>query len=250
MLRPQPLPPMPEETARVARAALSPSHPYIRLADELGELFADAAFADLFPAHGQPALAPWRLALATLLQFGEGLSDRQAAQAVRSRIDWKYVLRLELSDDGFDGSVLSEFRGRLLAHDATTRLFDLLLAWCRERGFVKAGGRQRTDSTYVWGAVRGLNRLELVIEAMRHALNNLAVAAPVWLQVQAQADWVGRYARRADHERLPDKPAARHALALVVGVEGVHALEDGPYVAGILGRGAGTACSIAAGVTR
>lgn len=151
MLRPQPLPSVPEETARVACAALSPSHPYVRLADELGALFADERFDDLFPAHGQPGLAPWQLALTTLLQCGEGLSDRQAAQAVRSRIDWKYVLRLELADDGFDASVLSEFRGWLLAHDAVRRLFDMLLAWCRERGFVKAGGRQRTDSTSVGG---------------------------------------------------------------------------------------------------
>ncbi len=157
MLRPRPLPPVPEETVLAARAALSPNHPYLQLADELGELFADEGFTDLFPAHGQPALGPWRLALATILQFAEGLSDRQAARAVCSRIDWKYVLRLELVDSGFDGSMLSEFRGRLLAHDATTRLFDTLLAWCRERGLVKVRGRQRTDSTYVWSAVCGLN---------------------------------------------------------------------------------------------
>ncbi|MGN6758574.1 MAG: IS1182 family transposase [Thermomicrobiales bacterium] len=225
MLRPQPLPPIPEETARIARAALSRSHPYLRLADELGALFADEDFADLFPAHGQPALAPWRLALATILQFAEGLSDRQAADAVRSRIDWKYVLRLELADEGFAGSVLSEFRSRVLAHDAGQRLFAILLGWCRERGFVKAHGRQRTDSTSVWGAVRGLNRLELVIEAMRHVLNTLAVAAPDWLQLPAQADWVSRYTRRADHERLPNKPAARDALAQAVGADGVVLLQ-------------------------
>ncbi|HEY7062124.1 MAG TPA: IS1182 family transposase [Chloroflexota bacterium] len=225
MLRPQPLPPVPVETARVARAALSPNHPYLRLADELGDLFADAGFADLFPAHGQPALAPWRLALTTILQFAEGLSDRQAAQAIRSRIDWKYVLRLELDDGGFDGSVLSEFRGRLLAHDAATRLFDTLLAWCRERGVVKARGRQRTDSTYVWSAVRGLNRLELVVEAMRYALNTLAAADPAWLHGQARAEWVDRYARRADRDRLPDKPAAREALALAVGADGYALLQ-------------------------
>lgn len=220
MLRPQPLPPVPEETARVARAALSPAHPYLKLADELGEAFSDEQFADLFPAHGQPALAPWRLALATILQFSEGLSDRQAAQAIRSRIDWKYVLRLPLDDPGFDASVLSEFRGRLLAHDAPTRLFDTLLSWCREHGLVKARGRQRTDSTAVWSAVRGLNRLELVVEAMRHALNTLAVADPAWLRAHTQAAWVERYARRADRERLPEKPAARDALAVVVGADG------------------------------
>ncbi len=228
MLRPQPLPPVPEETARVARAALSPSHPYLRLADELGSLFADEGFADLFPTRGQPALAPWRLALATSLQFAEGLSDRQAAQAVRSRSDWQDVLRLALDDGGFDGSVLSEFRGRLLAPDAATRRFDTLLAWCRERGVVKARGRQRTDATSVWSAVRGLNRQELVVAALRHALNTLAVADPAWRQGQAQAAWVDRDARRADRERLPDKPAARAALALAVGADGYALLQALP----------------------
>src|SRR5688572_9477822 len=96
MLRPQPLPPVPPETARVARAAFPKGHPYLYAGDALGEVFTDRAFAALFPRRGQPALAPWRLALATILQFAEGLSDRQAADAVRARLDWKYVLRLEL----------------------------------------------------------------------------------------------------------------------------------------------------------
>ena len=100
MLRPQPLPPIPDDTARIARAAFRKGHPYLRLADELGTLFSDETFAALFPSHGQPALAPWRLAFVTILQFAEGLSDRQAADAVRGRIDWKYLLRLELADAG------------------------------------------------------------------------------------------------------------------------------------------------------
>ncbi|MGN6362000.1 MAG: transposase, partial [Thermomicrobiales bacterium] len=149
MLRPQPLPPIPEETARIARAALSRSHPYLRLADELGALFADEDFADLFPAHGQPALAPWRLALATILPFAAGLSDRQAADAVRRRIDWKYVLRLELADEGFAGSVLSEFRSRVFGHHAGHRRVDKHHGWCGGRGFVKAHRRPRTDTTKV-----------------------------------------------------------------------------------------------------
>ncbi len=118
MLRPQPLPPIPDDTARVARAAFRKGHPYLRLADEVGALFTDETFAALFPAHGQPALAPWRLALVTILQYAEGLSDRQAADAVRARLDWKYVLRLELADAGFDASVLSEFRTRLITGEA------------------------------------------------------------------------------------------------------------------------------------
>jgi len=126
-LRPQPVGPVPRETARVARAAFPAGHPYLRLADELGALFTDALFAGVYSPHGRPVLAPWRLALVTVLQFAEGLSDRQAADAVRSRIDWKYVLRLPLTDAGFDASVLSEFRARLLDGTAERVLLDTLL---------------------------------------------------------------------------------------------------------------------------
>ncbi len=111
--------------------------------DALGPLFADGDFAHLFPTRGQPAAAPWRLALITLFQFAEHLSDRQAADAVRARIDWKYALSLELPSAGFDHTVLSEFRSRLLAGEAEHRLLDRLLERCRARGFLKSGGRQR-----------------------------------------------------------------------------------------------------------
>src|ERR671914_117308 len=133
MLRPMPIGPIPSETARVARAAFPKGNRYLRVADELETLFTDDAFLAFFPTHGQPAHPPWRLALVTILQFAEGLSDRQAANAVRSRIDWKYVLRLELTDPGFDASVLSEFRARLLDGQAERRLLDTLLDWCRAR---------------------------------------------------------------------------------------------------------------------
>ncbi len=220
MLRPQPLGPVPEETARVAHALFPEGHPYLRLADELGDLFSDELFAPLFPTHGQPALAPWRLALVTILQFAEGLSDLQAAHALRTRIDWKYVARLELTDRGFDGSVLSEFRGRLLDGAAETLLLDRLLTWCRERQLLRVRGRQRTDSTHVLAAVRALNRVELVGETMRHALNSLAVVAPAWVQAVSQPDWVERYARRAEDTRLPKDQQAREALALTIGADG------------------------------
>src|ERR671928_816182 len=111
-----PIPPVPKHTARIARAAFPKSNPYLTLRDKLGTVFADRDFADLYPEQGQPGYPPWRLALVTLMQFREGLSDRQAAEAVRARIDWKYLLGLELSDPGFDFSLLSEFRGRLLEH--------------------------------------------------------------------------------------------------------------------------------------
>ncbi len=220
MLRPQPIGPVPDETARIARAAFPKGHPYLRLADELGPLFTDATFAALFPTHGQPALAPWRLALVTILQFAEGLADRPAADAVRSRIDWKYVLRLELADPGFDASVLSEFRTRLIDGGAETLLLDTVLGWCREQKLLTARGRQRTDSTHVLAAVRALNRIEVVGETMRHALNTLAVVAPEWLRPHASSDWIARYDRRAEDDRLPASKAARETLALTMGADG------------------------------
>src|SRR5216683_3186401 len=129
-LHPQAIPPIPEETARVAHIVLPKGNTYMQMRDHLGTLYQDQDFADLFPIKGQPAEAPWRLALISIMQYGEGLTDRQVADAVRTRIAWKYVLRLELTDTGFDFSVLSEFRGRLLPHEADRRLFDRLLSRC------------------------------------------------------------------------------------------------------------------------
>ena len=115
----------------------------------------DGQFVTLFLRRGQPAEAPGRLALATVLQYVEGLSDRQAADAVRGRIDWKYALGLSLTDPGFDHTVLSEFRSRLIDGGAERLLLDTLLRRLREQGLVKAGGRQRTDSTHLLAACVG-----------------------------------------------------------------------------------------------
>src|SRR5512134_3035336 len=152
-LKPSPIEPVPGETARIARAAFRKGNPLLKLRDELGAIFADADFADLFPKLGQPGLPPWRLALVTLLQFRENLPDRQAAEAVRARIDWKYLLGLELADPGFNHSVLCEFRARLLAGSAEERLPHKLLEACRARGLLKARGRQRTDATHVLASI-------------------------------------------------------------------------------------------------
>src|SRR3954452_21857916 len=113
-VKPSPIRPVAEGTGRDGRAAFRRANPLLRLRDELGPVFADADFADLFPRLGQPGLPPWRLALATLLQFREDLPDRPAAEAVRARIDWKYLLGLKLYDPVFVPSVLCEFRARLL----------------------------------------------------------------------------------------------------------------------------------------
>jgi transposase len=153
------------------------------------------------------------------------LSDRQAADAVRSRIDWKYALSLELTDSGFDHTVLSEFRTRLLAGGTEQLLLDTLLARVRERGLLKARGRQRTDSTHVLAAIRVLNRLERVGEALRHALNSLPVVAPDWLRTQVPPTWFDRYGPRMDTYRLPRTTAARAELAARIGADGRRLLQ-------------------------
>ena len=211
-LRPEPIRPVPEETARVARAAFPKGNAFMQMRDELGVIWEDEDFADLFPRRGQPALAPWRLALVTVMQFSEDLSDRQAADAVRARIDWKCALGLELSDSGFDFSVLSEFRDRLLEGGAEQLLLERMLERFAERGWVKARGRQRTDSTHVLSAVRVLNRIELVGETMRAALSALAIAAPEWLRERAPQEWFSRYGRPV-YDHLPKGVSARKEYA-------------------------------------
>jgi transposase len=219
-LQPCPVYCVPEETARVARAIFPDGNLVMRIYDELDLLFQDRDFADLFPIQGQPAEAPLHLALVTLLQFMEGLTDRQAADAVRTRIDWKYLLCLELTDPGFDHSVLSEFRTRLLEHGAEQRLFDGILTLAHEHDWVKAGGRQRSDSTHVLGAMHVLSRIEVVGETLRHALNVLATLAPDWLRAHVPADWVERYMERPSEYRLPKGEAQRIARAEQIGVDG------------------------------
>jgi transposase len=229
-LKPAVIQPVPEETARVARAAFRRGNPLLNLRDELGAIFADADFADLFPKLGQPGLAPWRLALVTLLQFREDLPDRRAAEAVRARIDWKYLLGLDLTDPGFDHSVLCEFRSRLLEGSAEERLLGKLLEACQARGLLKARGRQRTDATHVLASIRVLNRLELLGETLRAALNELATAAPDWLRAAAPEAWFKRYAHRVEDGRLPRAAAEREAYARAVGEDGFALLDrlDGP----------------------
>ncbi len=211
---------IPVETQRVARASFPKSTLCLRIADALGPLYADERFADLFPRRGQPAEAPGRLAWVTVLQFVENLSDRAAADAVRGRVDWKYLLGLELTDPGFDHTVLSEFRSRLVAGQAEQRLLDGLLTQLQELSLLKASGRQRTDSTHVLAAVRDLNRLERVGETLRAALNSVAAVAPDWLQAWAPPAWYERYARRIENYHLPKTDAARQALAALIGTDG------------------------------
>jgi transposase len=159
------------------------------------------------------------------MQFAEGLPDRQAADAVRGRIDWKYALGLELTDPGFDASVLSEFRTRLLQREAEHILLEPLLRRLEACDLLKARGTQRTDSTHILAAIRTLNRLELVGETMRYALNRLAGAAPAWLRAPMQPAWGERYSHRVENSRFPKADADRQQLATTIGADGFALLQ-------------------------
>ena len=193
--------------------------------DRLDGLFADDDFADWYSSDGRKGLSPARLALVSVLQYAENLTDRQAAEAVRCRIDWKYCLGMELEDPGFDFSVLSEFRDRMVEGDRADRLLAVMVGRLVDEGLVGRRGRIRTDSTHVLAAVRRLNRVELVGETVRLALDALAARAEGWLLSVAGPDWVQRYGRPVRYERLPRGTEAVAAHVLQVGRDGIRLLE-------------------------
>jgi transposase len=219
-LQPQKLPEIPEETARIAKILFPKSNVYMWLRDELGAIYNDEQFAALYPTSGQLAEQPWRLAIASVIQYMENYTDRQVAEAVKTRIDLKYALSLELTDPGFDFSVLSEFRSRLIKGGLEEGFLTTLLSICRERGLLKERGKQRTDSTHIEAAIRTLNRIECVGETLRAALNSLAVVVPDWLRAHVPQEWYDRYEKRMEEFRLPKEASKRAALVEQIGRDG------------------------------
>ena len=209
----------------MAWAACPKGTPAMLVRDRLDVLFEDEDFADLFPADGRPGLSPGQLAMVSVLQFAENLSDRAAADAVRTRIDYKYALGLELEDPGFDYSVLSAFRARLAQGDAADRLLQLMLTRLTGAGLLRSGGRQRTDATHVLASVRRLSRLELVGESVRAALEELAVADGDWLLALIEPDWDKRYGRKVEIGKVPGGKAGVTALAETFGRDGQKLLQ-------------------------
>lgn len=219
---------VPEETVRIAQAAFPKGNIYMRMRDRLGVFYQDEQFISLFSRRGQPAFSPWRLALVSILQFMEDLSDRQAANAVRGRIDWKYLLGLELADPGFDYSLLSEFRQRLVDGEQEQALLDTMLTVLMAEGLIKQRGKQRTDSTHIIAAIRHVNRLETIGETLRATLNAIATVAPEWLPVFAPPTWYDRYGVRIEEAKLPQKTEEKEAWLATVAADG-YALLHGIY---------------------
>ncbi|MBG0822845.1 IS1182 family transposase [Planomonospora sp. ID91781] len=212
---------IPAQTVRVAWASNPKGTPAMWIRDRLEGLFTDDDFADWYPADGRRGLPPAMLALVSVLQYAENLTDRQAAVAVRCRIDWKYCLGLELTDTGFDHSVLSEFRDRMADGDRADRLLAVMVDRLAAAGLVNRRGRVRTDSTHVLAAVRRLNRVELVGETLRAALEELAATDDAWLADLITPQWAQRYARPIRYERLPRSKDELAAYTLQIGQDGI-----------------------------
>ncbi|MFE4480291.1 MULTISPECIES: transposase [Streptomycetaceae] len=210
-IRPRPGDEVPELTARMARASNPGGTTAMWVRDRLDGLWRDEDFADWYPRDGRRGLSPAQLATVSVLQFLLGLSDRDAAEAVRCRIDFKYALGLELDDPGFHHSVLGDFRDRVLEGGRTDRLLDLVLARLKEAGLVRERTTQRTDSTHVLASIRDLTRLELVTEAVRAALEDLARTADHTLDGLVEEDWGRRYGRPVRLGKNPTRPKTRIA---------------------------------------
>jgi transposase len=238
-IHPQPIEAIPDETYYVAHAAFPKGKNSIMLIrDHMPELFKDEDFVEMYHHLGQPAYSPWRLALVSVFQFLENLTDRQAADAVRGRIDWKYALSLPLDDPGFDFSILSEFRKRRRPAGARTcakkRMVDQqeqdfilnkILDFCKESGIIKTNSKQRTDSTHVLARIRHLNRLNFVGETVRAALNELSRSQPAWLATIFQLEWDQRYTHRVEDTRWSKSETQLVALGKQVGADGQHILD-------------------------
>jgi len=198
----------------------------VQIRDRLGEWLHDADFAAAFGIRGRPGWSPSRLALVTVLQRAESLTDRQAAEAARTRLDWQYLLGLPLDDAGFDHTVLVEFRTRVVDAGLEQLVLEALLARLVEAGLLAAGGRQRTDSTHITAAVAALNRLELVGESVRAALEALAAAHPQWLADRVCVeDFTRRYGTAMTSWRPPVSQAKRAELAITYARDGYRLLE-------------------------
>lgn len=211
---------VPAETVRVARRMMRRPSMAMRLRDALGPVWSDADFVEAFPSRGRPAASPGALCLVSVLQQVENLTDRGAAEAVCARIDWRYALGLELDDPGFDASVLSEFRDRLVEHDLADRVLGRVLEAADRVGLLDKRSSVRTDSTKVLAKIAQLNRLELVAQTLRAALEASAVAAPEWLAGWMSEERYERYERPVDNWRLPKSHVERERFAAVVGADG------------------------------
>ena len=196
---------MPSETERIGRALLKKDNAYRLIGDKLFANISEQEFADLYPSEGQPGLSPVILAFVAVFQFIEKLPDRQAVESLRVRMDWKYALHLPLEYEGFNFSVLSEFRDRLLEGQAEGRVFENLVKQIQGLGLIKEHGKQRSDSIAMLTKVRWLSRLEVAVETLGLAVVGVVNTEPDWSEEILPPSWEDQYGERFVMQRHTEK---------------------------------------------
>ena len=204
-LKIQPPWPMPAETGRIGKVLLEEKNAFRLIGDRLFDTLDEMEFADLYSVEGKPGISPVILAFVSVFQFMEKLPDRQAAQSLRLRMDWKYALHMPLEYEGFDYSVLSEFRDRLIEGKADKRVFEKLVAEIRAMGLIKERGKQRTDSIAMLTKVRRLSRLELVVETLRLTVGAVVKTDREWSAGILPPSWEDKYGERFVMQRYSEK---------------------------------------------
>ena len=216
---------IPTETARAAEAIFGKGNVYMAIGDQLDRLLADVSF-DLLDATGdKPASSLLIPALVTIFQFAEHLADRRAADALRSRLDWKYALHLSPDYPGVDPVVLCEFRQSLFRNSAARQVFQLILNRLSESELVRFGYVEWPIAPDVLSAVCRLSRLERLIEAMRLTLEALADRRSEWLRGVALPHWYNRYDQVLSTGVLPRLKEEQEAVAIGIGTDAVYLLE-------------------------
>lgn len=193
---------IPEETRRLVEPLLPADSVYRLVGNEIEQIISDEDLVDMYANEGRPAVNPVVLALVSVFQYLEKLPDRAAAEAVVMRLDWKYALRQELTWTGFHYSDLCNFRKRLLKHGREWVVFEGVVNYLRERGYIKKRGKQRTDSTKIIGLVARLSRLELVWETIRVALRTVGETNGPWVKKHLPVSFVDTHGQRRWDYRL------------------------------------------------
>ncbi len=224
VIRTGPLPPLPRDTARAAEASFGKGNTYLTIGDQFEDLLKDIDFAGL-DSVGRPVSTRAVLTLVTIFQFTEGLSDRCAVEAIRTRTEWKYALHLPLNYPGFERSALCQFRQIILTDPSGREVFQQVLDRLAQTGLFRNLGAQRSGSDAVVSAVCAIACLEQLIEAMHAVLEALAAVEPRWLLTHSLPHWYERYNQMATLQALPTSRAEQLALAQAIGKDASHLLD-------------------------
>jgi len=216
-------PPIPADTVRATEEAFGSDHPYLKIGNGLEMVFCDANLDSVVATDASLADSFWPYSLATVLQYWEDLTDRQMANATRTRIDLKYALHLPLIFPGMNPSALCRFRGQLQHNQAGREAFQQVVD--RVDAFIGGQKKNLADSNQIISTICLISRYEIVIETMRNVVEALAADHPEWLRSMALPHWYRRYYYGQNPRRTPRSSKNAEALLCSVGEDGQHLIK-------------------------